>query len=148
MPLDVRTMKERAEASWSRQSYVSTLLSSFGAVALLLAAIGVFAVVANTVSERRREISIRTALGARDRDVLATVVGRSAVLAIAGLTIGLALAVVLSRTVQSLLYQTNPIDPIVLAAVVLVLSAAVGLASWLPARKALRSDPLEALREG
>lgn len=141
-------MKERAEASWSRQSYVSTLLSSFGAVALLLAAIGVFAVVANTVSERRREISIRTALGARDRDVLATVVGRSAVLAIAGLTIGLALAVVLSRTVQSLLYQTNPIDPIVLAAVVLVLSAAVGLASWLPARKALRSDPLEALREG
>jgi putative ABC transport system permease protein len=146
VPLDVQTMIERAEASWSRQSYVSALLASFGAVALLLAAIGVFAVVANAASERRREIGIRTALGARARDVLATVVGRTAILAVAGLTLGLLLAIALSRTIQSLLYQTRPIDPIVMVAVVLVLGAAVGIASWLPARKALRADPLEALR--
>jgi ABC-type antimicrobial peptide transport system permease subunit len=122
------------------------LLSGFSAVAIVLAAIGLYGVLAYNVSQRTHEVGIRLALGAQKRDVLALVVGHGMKLALIGAGLGSVGALVLTRAMEKLLFETKPTDPLTFAAVVAVLTAVAFVASWLPARNAARLDPMEALR--
>lgn len=126
---------------------LTSLMAVFAAIALLLAAIGVYGVIAYGVSQRRREFGIRQALGARSARVAAEVVREGAVLAGLGIVAGLAGALLLSGALRSLLFGVSATDPVVLAGGAAVLLVAALLASWLPARRAVRVDPSEALRQ-
>jgi putative ABC transport system permease protein len=125
---------------------LASLLAVFGAVALLLASMGVHGVMSAVVTQRTREIGVRMALGARAADVMGLVVRQSGRLAFLGVAVGVAGAVALSRFLRSLLYGVGPGDPLTLIAVSLILGAATLLASVLPARRAARLDPVAALR--
>jgi predicted permease len=124
------------------------LLGGFGVLALLLAVIGVYGVLAYSVGQRTREIGIRIALGAARRDVLRLVMGEGMLLVGAGLVIGLALAVAATRLLASFLYGISPTDAVTFGGVLFLLSGAALAASWLPARRASRVDPMVALRNG
>ena len=115
-------------------------------MALALAAVGVYGVTSTIVSQRTHEIGVRMALGADRRTVLALVSGRSVLLAAAALGIGLGAALLLTRVLSSLLYGVSPTDPATLGGLSLLLAFVVLLASYVPARRATRIDPLEALR--
>jgi putative ABC transport system permease protein len=143
---DVRTMDQWVARTLSQARFSSTLLTTFAALALVLAAIGIYGVMSYAVSQRTSEIGIRLALGAESRDILAMIVGNAVRLAAAGLTIGVVLALALSRTLSSLLYETAGTDPLTFAAVVGVLGAVALAASYFPARRAARIPPVEALR--
>ena len=117
----------------------------FGALALLLASIGLFGLMSYSVARRTNEIGIRMALGAQRRDVLRLVMGESMLLVVVGVGIGLAAALAASRLVASLLFGLAPTDAATMAAAMLVLVAVSALAGYLPARRAARVDPLEAL---
>jgi predicted permease len=127
--------------------YVASTLSFDALVALLLAAIGIFSVMANLVGQRTREIGVRLAMGAQRQDVLRMILGRAGWLAGSGVVLGLVLALGLARLVASLLYRVSPNDPAVFAVTTSVIAAVAFLASWLPARRAARIDPLTALRD-
>ncbi|HUG41679.1 MAG TPA: ABC transporter permease [Longimicrobiales bacterium] len=131
----------------SGPTLLAALMATFAAIALLLAAIGVYGVIAFGVGQRRREFGIRLALGARSRRVAAGVVREGALLAALGIAVGLAGSLLLSGALRSLLFGVSATDPAVLAGGAAVLMAAALLASWLPARRAVRVDPAEALRE-
>jgi putative ABC transport system permease protein len=118
----------------------------FGAIALVLAAIGVYGVISYGVTQRSQEIGIRMALGARRADVLTMVVRHGALLAAIGLAAGLAGALTLSQLLASLLFQVSPTDPPTFAVGMVVLSAVAVLAAVLPARRAARTDPMAVLR--
>jgi putative ABC transport system permease protein len=143
---DVRTMNQWVAKSLAQARFSSTLLTTFAALALLLAAIGIYGVMSYAVSQRTPEIGIRLALGANTRDILTMIVGSALRLATIGLAIGVALALALSRTLTSLLYETTGTDPLTFAAVVGVLGAVAIVASYLPARRAARIPPVDALR--
>jgi putative ABC transport system permease protein len=143
---DVRTMNQWVAKSLAQARFSSTLLTTFAALALLLAAIGIYGVMSYAVSQRTPEIGIRLALGAKTRDILTMIVGTALRLAAIGLAIGVALALALSRTLTSLLYETTGTDPLTFAAVVGVLGAVAVVASYLPARRAARIPPVDALR--
>jgi putative ABC transport system permease protein len=129
------------------QRRLSTLLLAiFGGLALALALIGVYGVMSYTVAQRQAEIGLRMALGARPLDVVRMVVGRSVALALAGFVLGVALAFPLARLLASLLFGVTPADPLTYAGVGALLVGVAALASWLPARRAARVDPLVALR--
>ena len=123
------------------------LLGVFAALALLLATVGVYGLVAFLVAQRRREIGIRVALGAGAGEVVRAVVGRVAVLCGAGLALGLLVALLAGRTLAGLLYGVTPADPRTLLSAVGCLALAAVLAGWLPAWQATRVSPLETLRE-
>jgi ABC-type antimicrobial peptide transport system permease subunit len=123
------------------------LLVVFGGLAVLLATIGVYAVLSYGVSQRTREIGVRVALGAQRRDVVGMIVGDGARLALLGVVIGLLGAYWLSRFVSSLLYGVSPQDPRVFVGAALGLAAVACAAAWIPARRATRVDPISALRE-
>jgi putative ABC transport system permease protein len=122
------------------------VLSAFAAAALLLAIVGVYSVMSYTVSQRTREMGVRLALGAAERDVLLLVIGQAVRLAASGIILGAASAVVVGRLLRSLLFEVNPADPLTIAGVVLTLGSAVLLASYVPARRATRVDPIATLR--
>jgi predicted permease len=128
------------------QRVAAWLIGGFGLVGLILAGLGVYGIVAYQVAQRTREFGIRMALGARSGDVLAAVVGQGARLAAIGAVIGLALAAAGTRLLAGLLYGVAPLDPLTFGAVALLLGAVALLASALPARRATRLDPLDALR--
>ncbi len=130
----------------SQARFSSTLLTTFAALALLLAAIGIYGMMSYAVSQRTSEIGIRLALGAEAGDILRMIVGNAARLAAIGLAIGVALALALGRTLNSLLFETAGGDPVTFAAVIAVLAAVAMMASYLPARRASRIPPVEALR--
>ncbi len=143
---DVRTMDQWVARTLSQARFSSTLLTTFAALALMLAAIGIYGVMSYAVSQRTSEIGIRLALGAESRDILAMIVGNATRLAALGLTIGIVLALALGRTLNSLLYETAGTDPLTFAAVVAVLAAVALVASYVPARRASRIPPVDALR--
>jgi putative ABC transport system permease protein len=143
---DVRTMSQWVARSLARARFSSTLLATFAAVALLLAAIGIYGVMSYAVGQRTAEIGIRLALGAGTGDILRMIVGGAMRLAIVGLAIGAVLALGLSRTLTALLYETTATDPVTFIAVIAVLGSAAVLASYLPARRASRIAPIDALR--
>jgi len=122
------------------------LLGALGLVALLIASIGIYGLIAYSVSTRRREIGIRMAIGARPAEVRRMVLREGTLLTAAGLAVGTAGALILTRLLRSVLIDVRPDDPLSLAAALLLLSAAALLASWLPARRAARVNPVEALR--
>lgn len=143
---DITTLQDRLDFSTLPARAAGILLGAFGLLGLVLAALGLYGVMAYSVQQRTHEIGIRMALGARAADVLRTVVGRGLSLTLMGLAIGLALAMVLSRFVAGFLYGLSPNDPATLAAVVALLGAVAFAAAYLPARRAARINPIEALR--
>jgi putative ABC transport system permease protein len=143
---DVRTMSAWVAKLLGQARFNSLVLGLFAAIAMALASLGIYGVMAYAVSQRTSEIGVRFALGATVGDVLLMIVADGLRLAAAGLAIGLALAVVLSRTLQSLLFETQSTDPVTFSAVVVALGAVALLASYLPARRAARIAPVDALR--
>ncbi|HEU4473278.1 MAG TPA: ABC transporter permease, partial [Gemmatimonadales bacterium] len=140
------TMDGRVVDSMAQTRFSTTLLTAFGAIALILAAIGVYGVISYGVTQRTQEIGIRMALGARRADVVGMVVRHGAALAAIGLVVGLAGALALSRLIGSLLFQVSPTDPPTFATGTLVLTTVAVLAAVLPARRAAQTDPMVALR--
>jgi predicted permease len=142
----VRTMDEVISRSTASRRFILALLGAFAASALLLAAIGIYAVLAYSVTRRTHELGVRMALGARRSDVLHLVLGQSLRVTAIGIVIGVAGALGLTRFLQSLLYEVQPTDPPTFVAVLLLLVGVSVAASYLPARRAMRVDPMAALR--
>jgi putative ABC transport system permease protein len=142
----LETMQGRLVDSLAQSRFSTMLLTAFGFLALLLAAIGVYGVISYGVTQRTQEIGIRMALGARHSDVLTLVVRHGAALAGVGLAVGLVGALALSGLLESLLYQVSPTDPPTFATGMVVLTAAAVLAAALPAWRAARTSPMVALR--
>ena len=147
LPLEnIRTMTQLVESSLAQRKFSMRLLSGFAGVALLLAAIGLYGVLAYTVTQRTQEIGIRTALGAQRPDVIGLVLRQGMTLAGLGVLIGLAGAFVLTNVIRSLLFGVAPTDPLTFAVIPVMLATVALLACWLPARRAAKVDPMEALR--
>ena len=142
----VATMKRNLDDLVAPQRFSTVVLTAFACGALLLAAIGLYGVLAFAVSQRTREIGVRMALGARTGDVLALVVRQGMRLVAVGLTVGLIAALWLAQAVGSLLYRTGRFDPLTFVACPIVLIVVALLACYLPARRASRIEPLTALR--
>jgi putative ABC transport system permease protein len=143
---DVLSLEQVVERAVWQPRFSTTLLSGFAALALILAAIGIYGVMSFDVSRRTQEIGIRMALGAKPRDVMGSVLAGGAILAGIGTVIGLAGALLLTRYLKTLLYEVSTTDPLTLAAASGVLCLAALAAVWLPARRATRVDPMIALR--
>jgi putative ABC transport system permease protein len=143
---EVRPMRELVADDLAQPRFTMLLLGSFAAAALLLAAIGLYGVMAVGVTQRTREIGVRVALGAEPADVLRLVMQRGMLLTGTGLAIGSVAALALGRVVAGLLYGITPTDPVTLLTAVLFLAAVAMLATYLPARRAARLDPMAALR--
>lgn len=147
LPLgEVRTMEQVVGTSMARSRLLTWLVTAFSTLALLLAAVGIYGLVAYAVGQRTREIGIRTALGARPRDGAGLVIRQSIGLVALGIGVGVACALALTRFLESLLYEVSPTDSLTIAGVSAVLFGVALFASWLPARQAARIDPMEALR--
>jgi putative ABC transport system permease protein len=147
LPLaSVRTMRDIYDESLARTSFTLVMLAIAGAMALVLGIIGIYGVISYAVSQRRREIGIRSALGASQQELRRMFVRHGLVLAGIGVAIGLAAAVGLMQLMKSLLFEISPLDPLTYSAVPVVLAAAAVLASYLPARRAAAVDPVEALK--
>jgi putative ABC transport system permease protein len=144
--LRIQTMHQIIGDSTSVERFCMTLLFMTGCVASLMAMVGIYGVVAFVVNERRHEIGIRMALGARSGDVLKAVLGQGLKLTLIGVAIGLAGAFAVTRVISSLLYDVSPTDPLTFVCVSLVLAGVALLASYIPARRAARIDPMVALR--
>jgi predicted permease len=144
--LKVRPLAQVSAEAISSTRFTLMLVGAFGAIALVLAAVGVFGVISYSVTQRTNEIGIRMALGALERDVLEMIVGQGAKLAVIGVTIGIAAALVLTREMQTLLFNVSPFDPATLGAVAGVLCLVALVACYVPARRAARVDPMTALR--
>jgi putative ABC transport system permease protein len=144
---DVESFPEALGQSISRERFRTFLLGSFGAIALVLAAFGIFGVSSYSASQRTLEIGIRMALGAQRRDVLHLILGQGAKLALLGLGIGAVLALLLTRLIASLLYGVSATDPLTFGAVAIVLLVVAMAATYMPARRAMRVDPMTALRD-
>jgi ABC-type antimicrobial peptide transport system permease subunit len=122
------------------------LLSGFALMALVLSAIGLYGVIAYGVAQRTRELGMRIALGAMQRDVLAMVVRQGLRLSVIGVVLGFAAAAAATRAMESMLFEVSPLDPATFAGVGILIVGVSLLASWLPARRAARVDPIAALR--
>ena len=142
----VRTLAQMADESMAQTSFVLVILGIAAAVTLLLGIVGIYGVIAYIVSQRRREIGIRMALGARSGEVQRMFIGRGVALAGIGLAVGLVSASLLMRLLSSLLFGVSPFDPLTYAAVVSALALVALVATWIPARHATRMDPMSALR--
>jgi len=146
LPLsDVRTMKEQIEGTVSGERRLAQLTSAFGALALVLASIGIYGIMAYTVARRMNEIGIRMALGAPTRNVLLMILREASALAVIGISAGLGAGLLLMRFVRSMLFGLNPTDPFTLASAALLLLAIAMLAGWVPARRASLIQPIQAL---
>jgi predicted permease len=142
----IRSMEQLLDFSVAQQRFMMLLLSVFGAVALTLAAVGIYGIMSYAVKRRTREIGIRLALGGAPRDVLLLVVGQGMRLAGAGLAVGMLAAMATTGLMADLLFRIGPRDPVTYIAIGLILTSVALFASWVPARKAVRTDPTAALR--
>ncbi|MEK6407681.1 MAG: ABC transporter permease [Acidobacteriota bacterium] len=143
---DVKTLDEHLGRALGQERTNAWLIGSFGLLALVLAAVGIYGVMSYTVTQRTREVGIRLALGARPRDVLQLVVGQGMMLTAAGLVIGLVAAFALTGVISSLLYGVSATDPATFLAVAIILAGVALMACYLPARRAAKVDPMAALR--
>jgi predicted permease len=148
LPLNgVRTYGQYTHEELTGMFYVAAMLGFDALIALLLAAIGIFGVMANLVGERTREIGVRLAMGAQRKDVLNMILRRASWLTGAGVSAGLLLAFGLAHGVANLLYEVSPNDPVVFGSITVAITGIALLASWLPARRAAHIDPMAALRD-
>jgi putative ABC transport system permease protein len=143
---EVRTMEEHIRDSWARLSYQMRLLGAFAAAALLLAAMGIFAVIAHSVGDRRREIGVRVALGATRGQIIASVGRHGARPAMVGVAVGMLATAVVGRMLASSVFGVRAFDPLVLGSVLVVAVVVTLLATYLAARRALAIEPVEAMR--
>jgi putative ABC transport system permease protein len=143
---DIRTANERVAEFFGQPRFRTAVLGAFAALALLLAAIGLYGVMSQSATQRRHEIGIRMALGAERRHVLRMVVSQGMGLAVAGIGMGLGVALAFTRLLIGMLYAVKPADPLTLLEVTVILTVVAGLASYVPARGATKVDPMVALR--
>jgi putative ABC transport system permease protein len=147
LPLaNLMTMRERMGESIGEQRFRTLLLGSFAGFALVLACVGLYAVVSYSVSQRTREIGIRIALGGRPREILALLIRQALALSCIGMVVGLIAALVLMRAMRTLLFDVTPGDPVSFGIALVLLAGVAVLASYIPARRATKIDPLAALR--
>ncbi|MGH9693665.1 MAG: FtsX-like permease family protein, partial [Bryobacteraceae bacterium] len=147
MPVaQIRTMEQVLAEGISRQNFNMLLLSIFAAIALLLAAIGIYGIMAYSVEQRTQELGIRMALGASRKSMLGLIIRQGMKLAGIGVLAGLAVSFGLARLLSSLLYGVKASDPITFAAVAIILTLVAFLATYIPALRAMKVDPLIALR--
>ena len=142
----IEPLGREVDRQFSNPSLRSTVLAGFGLVALALAATGIYGIVSQSVAQRSREIGIRMAMGATRNQVLGLVVGQAAKLALLGLLIGIIVALGLARFLSSMLFGVTATNPLTFVAVTLILVGVALLASYVPARRAMRIDPMVALR--
>ena len=142
----VQTVEEAMALTIAVQRFTTVLAAVFAGLALLLAAVGTFAVISHVVASRTREIGIRLALGAQPRAVVGMIVGQSLRVAVSASVAGIVVSLLLGRSLRSLLFEVRPRDPMTLAAAVGVLLLTAFGASYLPVRRALARNPLESLR--
>jgi putative ABC transport system permease protein len=145
---NIKTMQGVVSDSVSQRLFNMSLISIFSVLALILAAIGIYGVIAYSVAQRTHEIGIRMALGAQRRDVLKLVVSQGMIQAFIGVAIGLGAAFGLTRFMSSLLYEISPLDPATFTSLSILLLLVALLASYFPARRATRINPTGALRDG
>jgi ABC-type antimicrobial peptide transport system permease subunit len=143
----VRSMVDVVSESFGQRQLTLWLLDAFAAAALLLAAIGIYGLLAYSVEQRRQEMGIRRALGARPADIVRLVLRQGLGLTLAGIAAGLGGAFLIGRTLQALLFHVSPTDPVIYAGMALLFLAVALIASYLPARRALDVDPVVAIRE-
>jgi len=142
----LKTMDDMVQNSLAPRRFAVRLLGFFALVALFMAALGLYGVISYSVAQRTQEIGVRMALGAQSGALVALVIGQGLRLAAMGVVLGLALAMVLSRMLQSQFFGVSAFDPLTMVAIAAVLLGAASLASYLPARRASKVDPLVALR--
>jgi putative ABC transport system permease protein len=145
-PVNVRTLDDVVGSTIARPRAIAVLVGVFALVALALAAVGVYGVMAYSVRERTQEIGIRMALGATAVSVLRLVLGQAVRLVLIGVAVGLVAAGLLTRLIERLLYQVEPLDPWTFAVTALVLLVVATVASYVPARRGMRMAPVDALR--
>jgi predicted permease len=144
--IDIRTQKEQIDANMQIERTFAALTAGFGVLALALACVGIYGIMAYSVANRRNEIGIRMAMGAQPRQVRTMILCESTWLALGGIAVGVGVALALTRLVKSMLYGIQPNDPLTIAAGVFILLAVALAASWIPARRAAGVQPMEALR--
>lgn len=143
---DVRTMEERIESASAQTRSMMLLIGVFSATALILAVVGIYGVIAYSVAQRTQELGIRIALGATSAGIFKLVIGNGLRLALAGILVGLAASFALTRLMAGLLFQTSATDPITFVGSAVVFAVVAALASYVPARRAMRINPTDALR--
>ena len=143
---DIRTMSDRMGSSTAGRRFNMLLLTVFAGVALLLACVGIYGVMSYSVAQQGRELGLRMALGARPGVILRSVIAKGMVLASIAMVLGLGASVGVMRTMTSLLFQVNTLDPGTFVVVAMLLAGVALVACWLPARRATNTDPMLALR--
>jgi putative ABC transport system permease protein len=143
---DILSMEDIMAVSLAQQRFNMLLLALFAALALILAAVGIYGLMAYSVSQRTHEIGVRLAIGAQRRDVLRLVLRDGAKLTLLGIAIGIIAALTLTRLMAGLLFEVTPTDPATFAAVAILLAVVAFAACYIPARRATRVDPMVALR--
>jgi putative ABC transport system permease protein len=145
-PFDIKPMTEVLSASLATQRFTMLLLGVFAAVALGLAAIGIYGVIAYSVTQRTHEIGVRRALGAKSGDVMILIVGEALRLATVGIAVGLAASLAVTRLIAGLLFGISVTDPVTFVVVAAILGGVAFVAGFVPARRAIKIDPMVALR--
>ncbi|HSR51144.1 MAG TPA: FtsX-like permease family protein, partial [Acidobacteriota bacterium] len=143
---DIQPLSQTAAESLETRAFISTLLAIFAAAAILLAAVGIYGVIAFLSSQRTQEIGVRMAMGARRQDILRLVLRQGVILTFAGLVIGLGLSIALTRTATSILAEVSPTDPLVYTTGIVLLGLIATSAGLIPALRASRTNPVRALR--
>ena len=144
--INVRTEDQQIDADLTGERTIATLTSGFGLLALALAMVGIYGIMAYSVAQRTNEIGVRLALGAQQNQVRGMILSESARMAVAGVVAGLAAALLMTRLVQSMLYGIEPYDPLTLSSGAILLLSVALAASWIPARRAAAIEPMQALR--
>ena len=146
VPSELITMREQVDRTTAAQRIAVTILTVFASLALLLAAIGLYGVLAATVAQSRRELALRMALGADASDLLRLVMSKALGMTAVGIALGVAASLELTRLLGYLLYKVNPRDPLAFASAMIVIAITSLVASFAPAWRAARTDPLQALK--